>query len=153
MSIVIASTPASPAASQAAAGDAARAAPTKTGASSGSGPAVAVKPVDSPGTTVTLSAQAMNALNRADSSTTTPATHAAAQPSDSSSSVYDSLKKGITTAVDDVGEAASDSVHWLANGVGSVFSAADTLAHGIVDLPFAAVGKVCDAAGAVLDAI
>jgi hypothetical protein len=151
MSIVIASPPAPPAASQAAAGAVA----TKASASSSlaSVPAAAVKPADSPGTTVTLSAQAMNALNHADSSTAAPATPAVAQAGDSSSSVYESLKKGITTAIDDVGAAASDSVHWLASGVESVFSAADTLAHGIADLPFAAVGKVCDAAGAVLDAV
>ena len=150
MSIVIASTPASSAASasQAATGDAARAAATKTGTSSGSAPVAAAKPADVPSATVTLSEQALNLLNHPDASVP----HAAAAAS-GSTSIYESLKKGITTAAEDVGDAASDSAHWLANGVESAVSAADTLAHGVADLPFAVVGKICDATGAMLDAL
>jgi hypothetical protein len=68
-------------------------------------------------------------------------------------SIYDEMKNGLSTAADDIGNAVDDGAHWLASGVEAAFSAADTLAHGIADLPFVAVAKVCDAAGAVLDAI
>jgi hypothetical protein len=112
------------------------AAPTATPA-----PAAPSTPADAPGTTVTLSPQALS-LSQANAP-------GPAAPS----STYDALKNGISTGVSDVGEAISDSAHWVADGVGSGLAAAHTLAQGIVALPFAAVAKTCDAAGALIDAV
>jgi hypothetical protein len=102
------------------------------------------KAADVPSTTVTLSSQALGQAG---------GTPASTGQGSASTSIYDAIQSGISHAVGDVGDAIADSAHWLADGVGAVVSGADTLAHGIIALPFAVVGKICDAAGAALDAL
>jgi len=67
------------------------------------------------------------------------------------SSVYEALKNGFTTAVADVGDAISSGVHAVVDGVETTLSTANNVAKGIVELPFAAVSRACDAAGALID--
>jgi hypothetical protein len=124
-------------------------------------PAAPVTPAPSAGTppapsaTVTLSPQAMNALATAHAS---PQGNAAGGPPVAvaatavhDGSVYDSLKRGISTAVTDVGDAIADGAHAVVDGVETALSTANDVAKGVLELPFAAVAKACDAAGALLD--
>jgi len=66
-------------------------------------------------------------------------------------SVYESLKHGISTAVTDVGDAIADGAHAVVDGVETAVSTVNTAAKGLLELPFAAVAKACDAAGALID--
>ena len=110
-----------------------------------------------PSTTVTLSPQAMSALAASShaappSSTPDPSTApAATPPAAHDGSVYESLKNGISTAVADVGDAIAGGAHAVVEGVETTLSTANKVATGILELPFAAVSKACDAAGAVID--
>lgn len=165
MSVVAGSAPTSPYASApGVSNDASRNAATRVG--SGPAPAsaatygVADKTADVPSSTVTLSPQALAAMAHQGSTgspaTSTPPNAApAAVPvaSDASPSIYDAMKHGVSNAVDDVGNVASEAWHGLTSGVEAVVSGADTLVHGVADLPFVVVAKSCDAAAAVLDAL
>ena len=108
-----------------------------------------------PSTTVTLSPQAMSALAASHpstaSSTSSPSSSSAAAPAPQSDSVYDSLKSGISTAVEDVGDAIAGGAHAVVDGVETVLSDANKVATGILELPFAAVSKAADAVGALID--
>jgi hypothetical protein len=158
MPIVTASTSASPSVSISTTADASRSNAAKAAAVSALAQAssTAATPVDPPSSTVTLSPQALSLSNASHPGSAAvpgaPGPSLAPLPGPSSS-VYESLKNGISTAVSDVGEAVAGGAHLLAEGVETVSSAADTAIHGVVDLPFAVIGKACDAAGAVLDAI
>jgi len=74
-------------------------------------------------------------------------------PAPQDHSVYESLKNGIASAVADVGLAIEGGAHAVVDGVEAVVSTANKTVQGILELPFAAVAKTCDAAGAVIDAI
>jgi len=117
-------------------------------------PAAAGKTPDAPSATVTLSPQAMSALASAASH---PTSTSSAEPSPApataphSSSVYESLKSGISTAVTDVGDAVADGAHAVVEGVETTLSTANKVATGILEFPFAAVSKGCDAVGALID--
>jgi len=103
-----------------------------------------------PSTTVTLSPQAMSLASGHSSSpsgTSSPSPAPAAQDG----SIYDSLKNGISAAIDDVEGAISGGAHAVVDGVETALSTANSVATGIVELPFAAVAKTCDAAGALID--
>lgn len=76
---------------------------------------------------------------------------AAPPPAAHDGSVYESLKDGISTAVADVGGAISTGAHAVVEGVETTLSTANKVATGILELPFAAVAKACDAAGALID--
>ncbi|MFL6696726.1 MAG: hypothetical protein ACJ8GJ_06130, partial [Vitreoscilla sp.] len=113
---------------------------------------------DTPSTTVTLSPQAMNALAASEHAppspspaTSSPMAPAAPPPAAHDGSVYESLKDGISTAVADVGGAISTGAHAVVEGVETTLSTANKVATGILELPFAAVAKACDAAGALID--
>jgi len=136
---------------------------TKAGASmplSAALPATTPAPATSiPSTTVTLSAQAMSALAAANHpaaspppSSSTPSSTPAPAPEPQDSSIYDSLKNGIAAAVGDVGDAIEGGAHAAVDGVETVLSTVNDVAKGILELPFAAVAKACDAAGDVIDA-
>ena len=120
-------------------------------------PAPATKAPDAPSTTVTLSPQAISAAYAVShptsaSASASPAPDAAAPASASSGgSVYDSLKNGISTAVTDVGDAIAGGAHAVVEGVETVVSTANKVATGILELPFAAVAKGCDAVGSLID--
>jgi hypothetical protein len=120
-------------------------------------PAPAQKPADAPSTTVTLSPQAMSAMAAASHSAPPPSptssTASSPAPAPNDSSVYDSLKMGIASAVCDVGDAIEGGAHAVVDGVETVVSTANKVAQGILELPFAAVAKVCDAAGAIIDSV
>ena len=115
--------------------------------------AAQAKMPDAPSTTVTLSPQAMSALaSSGHPSSLPPATPAAAPaPVTHDGSVYDSLKNGISTAVTDVEDAISGGAHAVVDGVETTLSTANKVATGILELPFAAVSKACDAVGALID--
>jgi hypothetical protein len=118
--------------------------------------AVPAKAPDVPSATVTLSAQAQSALTAAAHAAPAPAPSAApvaTPPAAHDSSVYDMLKNGIAGAVTDVEDAISAAGHAVVDGVETTLSTANKVAQGIVELPFAAVAKVCDAAGAIIDAV
>nr|MDP9124382.1 hypothetical protein [Pseudomonadota bacterium] len=66
-------------------------------------------------------------------------------------SVYDSLKSGIATAVTDVGAAIAGGAHAVVDGVETTLSTANKVAKGILELPFAALAKGCDAVGSLID--
>jgi len=110
-----------------------------------------------PSTTVTLSPQAMSAAASHPSSSSSPLTSSTSQssaapaPAPQGSSIYDSLKNGIANAVTDVEDVIAGGAHAIVDGVENALSTANKVATGIVELPFAAVAKVCDAAGAVID--
>jgi hypothetical protein len=110
---------------------------------------------DAPSTTVTLSPQAISALaasshpSAGSSPTTAPA--AAPAPAAHDGSLYESLKNGISTAFADVGDAIADGAHAVVDGVETTLSTANKVVTGIAELPFAAVAKACDAAGALID--
>ena len=113
-------------------------------------------PADVPSTTVTLSPQALSAMAAASHPSPPPSSSASSAtpaPAPHDSSVYDSLKNGIATAVADVGDAIEGGAQAIVDGVETVVSTANKTVQGILELPFAAVAKVCDAAGAVIDAV
>jgi hypothetical protein len=113
----------------------------------------AARPADVPSTTVTLSPQAQSALAAASHPppAASPALTTAAAPMAHDGSVYESLKNGISAAVSDVGEAIAGGAHAVVDGVETTLSTANKMVQGALELPFAAVAKVCDAAGAVID--
>jgi len=107
-----------------------------------------------PSTTVTLSPQAQSAFAAAShpapssAAPTAPAPSAATVAHDSS--VYESLKNGISTAVGDVGEVIAGGAQAVVDGVETTLSTANKIVQGALGLPFAAAAKVCDAAGAII---
>jgi hypothetical protein len=116
-------------------------------------PSLASPAVDAPSvaasSTVTLSDQARSALNLSQSAPVpAPTGGAAAGPS-----TYEAMKTGVVNAVDDIENMASDGVHAVVNGVETLVSSANTFVRGVLDSPFVAVSKICDAAGAVIDEI
>ena len=134
-------------------------APAKPAPATAAPPAAAVpaaKAPDAPSATVTLSPQAMSAAyatshpSSSSSASSTPATQDAA-PAPHDGSVYDALKNGFSTAVTDVGDAIADVAHGVVDGVETTVSTANKVAKGIVELPFAAVAKGCDAVGSLID--
>ena len=119
-------------------------------------PVLATKAPDVPSSTVTLSPQAMSAAYAiSHPSTSTTASVASATPTTApethDSSVYESLKNGISTAVTDVGDAIAGGAHAVVDGVETVVSTANKVVTGALELPFAAVAKGCDAVGALID--
>ena len=119
-------------------------------------PAPAAKAPDTPSTTVTLSPQAISAAYAVSHpSAPAPASSTPAAPSPAptvaDASVYESLKNGISTAVTDVGDAIADGAHAVVDGVETALSTANKVAKGILELPFAAVAKGCDAVGSLID--
>jgi hypothetical protein len=74
-----------------------------------------------------------------------------AAPVQHDGSVYESLKHGISTAVTDTGDVIAAGAHAVVDGVETAVSTVHKVAKGIVELPFAAVAKACDAAGALID--
>ena len=112
-----------------------------------------------PSTTVTLSPQALSAMAASHAappppssmSSTTPAPAPVPAPTDSS--IYDSIKNGIASAVGDVGDAIEGGAHAVVDGVETVLSTANNVVKGALELPFAAVAKVCDAAGDIIDTV
>jgi len=117
-------------------------------------PAPVAAPSPAPSSTVTLSPQAMNAL-AAGHAPSPPSGMTPGLPAPSSaaheSSTYESLKKGLSTAVTDIGDAIAGGAHAVVDGVETAVSTANTVAQGVLELPFAAVSKACDAAGALID--
>lgn len=117
-------------------------------------PTAAPKPSSVPSTTVTLSPEAMSAMAAASYLSAPPSASAEpVAPAPQDHSVYESLKNGIASAVADVGLAIEGGAHAVVDGVEAVVSTANKTVQGILELPFAAVAKTCDAAGAVIDAI
>ena len=117
-------------------------------------PAPATKAPDAPSTTVTLSPQAISAAYAVSHpSTTASPTPAAAVPAPAAAdaSVYESLKNGISAAVTDVGDVIAEGAHAVVDGVETTLSTANKVAKGILELPFAAVAKGCDAVGSLID--
>ncbi len=119
-------------------------------------PAASTPPAlpSAPSTTVTLSPQAMSlASGHAPSPSGTASAASSSSPAadEPGGSVYDSLKNGIAAAIDDVEGAISGGAHAIVSGVETALSTANKVATGIVELPFAAVAKTCDAAGALID--
>jgi hypothetical protein len=112
--------------------------------------ATPTKAPDAPSTTVTLSAQAQSVMNAANHPGA-PSPTSAAAPAPPDSSVYESLKNGIASAVTDVGDAIEDGAQAVVDGVETTLSTVNTAVKGLLGLPFAAVAKVCDAAGAIID--
>jgi len=116
--------------------------------------APATKAPDAPSTTVTLSPQAMSAAYAAShpssAASSTPAA-AAPAPAATDGSVYESLKNGISAAVTDVGDAIAGGANAVVDGVETTLSTANKVAKGILELPFAAVAKGCDAVGSLID--
>jgi len=107
-----------------------------------------------PSTTVTLSPQGMSlASSHASppSSSATGMSSPSPAPAAQGGSIYDSLKNGISAAIDDVGDAIAGGAHAIVSGVETALSTANDVAVGIVELPFAAVAKTADAAGALID--
>jgi hypothetical protein len=105
-----------------------------------------------PSTTVTLSPQAQSAFAAA--SHPAPSSAAATAPAAATvahdSSVYESLKNGISTAVGDVGDVIAGGAEAVVDGVETTLSTANKIVQGALGLPFAAAAKVCDAAGAII---
>jgi hypothetical protein len=115
-------------------------------------PAPAASALPAPSTTVTLSPQALAASHASPpSNAATGAPTPPPAPVQHDSSVYDSLKNGISTAVTDVGDVIAEGAHAVVDGVETAVSTVHNVAKGIVELPFAAVAKACDAAGALID--
>ena len=109
-----------------------------------------------PSTTVSLSPQAMSlASSHASSPSPSNSTSGASAPTPAAvaqdGSIYDSLKHGIASAIADVGDAIAGGAHAIVSGVETALSTANDVAVGIVELPFAAVAKTADAAGALID--
>ena len=118
-------------------------------------PALATKAPDAPSATVTLSPQALSAAYAAShpssTASSTPAAAAVPAPAVADGSVYESLKNGISTAVTDVGDAIAGGAHAVVEGVETTISTVNKVAKGILELPFAAVSKGCDAVGSLID--
>jgi hypothetical protein len=111
-----------------------------------------------PGSTVTLSDQARSAIDNASTASNSgnaplPLTMPASTPAASGPSTYESMKRGIVAAVDEVEDVASDSFHAVVNGVETAVSSANSLVRGVLDSPFVVISKICDAAGAAIDEI
>lgn len=107
-----------------------------------------------PSTTVTLSSQGMSLASShasSPSSSTSGTSSPGPAPAAQGGSIYDSLKNGISAAIDDVGDAIAGGAHAIVSGVETALSTANDVAVGIVELPFAAVAKTADAAGALID--
>ena len=107
-----------------------------------------------PSTTVTLSSQGMSLASGHSSSPSSSASGTSSPspaPAAQGGSIYDSLKNGISAAIDDVGDAIAGGAHAIVSGVETALSTANDVAVGIVELPFAAVAKTADAAGALID--
>lgn len=107
-----------------------------------------------PSTTVTLSSQGMSLASShasSPSSSTSGTSSPNPAPAAQGGSIYDSLKNGISAAIDDVGDAIAGGAHAIVSGVETALSTANDVAVGIVELPFAAVAKTADAAGALID--
>ena len=51
----------------------------------------------------------------------------------------------------DVGDAIAGGAHAVVEGVETTLSTANKVVTGMLELPFAAVAKACDAVGAVID--
>ena len=116
--------------------------------------ATAPQAADAPSTTVTLSPRAMSALASSGHPSSGPAAAPAAAlpaPAVHDGSVYEALKSGLSTAVADVGDAIAGGAHAVVQGVETTLSTANKVATGVLELPFAAVSKACDAAGALID--
>jgi len=105
-----------------------------------------------PSATVTLSPQAMSAMAAA-SHPANPGVAPAPVALSHDGSVYAALKSGISTAVTDVGDAIAGGAHAVVDGVETALSTANKVVKGTLELPFAAVGKACDAVGAVIDVL
>jgi hypothetical protein len=110
-----------------------------------------------PSTTVTLSPQALSAMAASHAAPPPPSspssTAPAPAPAPTDSSIYDSIKNGIANAVGDVGDAIEGGAHAVVDGVETVLSTANNVVKGALELPFAAVAKVCDAAGDIIDTV
>ena len=108
-----------------------------------------------PSTTVTLSSQGMSLASGHSSSSPSSSASGTSSPGPAPAaeggSIYDSLKNGIAAAIDDVGDAIAGGAHAIVSGVETALSTANNVAVGIVELPFAAVAKTADAAGALID--
>jgi hypothetical protein len=104
-----------------------------------------------PSATVTLSPQALSLAAGSHPATpsTTGAAPAVAVAHDGS--VYESLKSGISNAVTDVEDAIASGAHAVVDGVEHALSTTNDIAKGILELPFAAVSKGCDAVGSLID--
>ncbi len=133
-------------------------APAKAASPAPAAPAAAAMPAaaaaPAPSTTVSLSPQAMSlaaAPHPAPPSSAGSSAAPAAAPVAHESSIYESLKNGISTAFTDVEDAISGGAHAVVDGVETALSTAHDVAKGIVELPFAAVSKAADAAGALID--
>lgn len=107
-------------------------------------------PADNASATVTLSPQALSALAASHASGATESAGAPA-PAAHDASLYDTIKNGISTAVTDVGDAIAGGAHAVVDGVETALSTAHDVVKGTLELPFAAVSRACDAAGAVID--
>jgi hypothetical protein len=148
MSLVTVSTAAMPPASPSSGTGSAAKSATAAGAAAATASTDASKPAPiptppiapPPSATVTLSPQAQALM-----------TSPAAAPAETST--YDALKNRLTHGVEDVADAIVDGAKWVGHGIADVASGVDTLVHGVAELPFAIGAKLCDAAGAVLDAI
>ena len=120
-------------------------------------PAPPAKAPDAASATVTISPQAISALAAASHPTPPPSatstTSSAPPPAPHDGSVYDALKNGIAGAIADVGDAIEGGAHAVVEGVETTVSTANKMVQGVLELPFAAVAKVCDAAGAIIDAV
>ena len=120
-------------------------------------PAPATRTPDAPSAVVTLSPQALSAAwaesHPSPSAPSAPAasTPPAPVPAAHDGSVYESLKNGISTAATDVGDVIAEGAHAVVDGVEITLSAANKVAKGILELPFAAVAKGCDAVGSLID--
>ena len=131
---------------------------TKTASPAIPAPAPIAAPVSTastpaaPSTTVTLSPQALSlAAANHPASSSTPSAASAPAPVAHDGSVYESLKNGISSAVTDVEDAIASGAHAVVDGVEHTLSTANDIAKGILELPFAAVAKGCDAVGALID--
>ena len=81
------------------------------------------------------------AIPSSPSSSTSGTSSPVPAPAAPGGSIYDSLKNGISTAIDDVGDAIAGGAHAVVSGVETALSTANHVATGIVELPFAAVAK------------
>jgi hypothetical protein len=132
------------------------ASPARTAAAAAPAPAIALAPApkapDVPSATVTLSPQALSAM-AAENHVSSPSPTTPTPTAVHDASLYESLKTGIASAATDVGDAIENGAHAVVDGVESTLSTAHKVAKGMLELPFAAVAKACDAAGAIIDAV
>ena len=108
---------------------------------------------DAPSTTVTLSPQAMSAMAAGHPSSpgSTAGGSPVAAPAAQGGSLYDSIKNGISTAVEDTGDAIASGAHAVVDGVETALTDANRVATGILEFPFAAASKAADAVGSFID--